>query len=173
MSADRDFSTRRRRRGPSASDRALLAVGFVVLVLASYATGTAWAELARARQQAANMRKETQAAQARLKSLEARSAPTAALAQQALLSADVPPPRVLSDLAALMPADVKLDAVALGYGDAITVRLEVSARSAGAYETFLQRLESSPLFEDVIPGDEARDGGVSASIQIRHRGVAR
>jgi hypothetical protein len=152
---------------------ALVGAGLVGLVLAGYATGTAWAQFKRARQQLAAVREQTQAAQVRLKSLEARAAPTAALAQQALLSADVPPPRVLTDLAALMPADVKLDSVALSYAEAIEVRMEVSARSTGAYETFLQRLESSPLFEEPIPGDESRDGGVHASIQVRHRGVPR
>ena len=80
------------------------------------------------------------------------------------------PPRLLSDLAALMPADVKLDSLALTYGDAIGMSMQVSARSGGAYEAFLQRLESSPRFEEVVPGEETRDGGVTASIQMRYRG---
>jgi hypothetical protein len=105
--------------------------------------------------------------------MEARSAPTAALATQALLSADAAPPRLLSDLASLMPADVKLDSLALTYGDGIGMSMQVSAKGAGAYEAFLQRLEGSPLFDEVVPGEEVRDGGVSASIQMRYRGGLR
>jgi hypothetical protein len=51
--------------------------------------------------------------------------------------------------------------------------MQVSAKAGGAYEAFLQRLEGSPLFDDVVPGEETRDGGVSASIQLRYRGGSR
>ena len=51
--------------------------------------------------------------------------------------------------------------------------MHVSAKGAGAYEAFLQRLEASPLFEEVVPGEEARDGGVTASIEMRYRGASR
>jgi Tfp pilus assembly protein PilN len=80
---------------------------------------------------------------------------------------------VLADLAALMPPDVKLDSLNLAYGEGIGMSMHVSARSAGAYEAFLQRLESSPLFEEVVPGEESRDAGVTASIEMRYRGGAR
>lgn len=173
MTAMRDFSSRPRRRVPRPVDLGLIGVGLLTLIVASYATGTSWAEFKRARQHVANVRKETQAAQARLKTLEARSAPTAALANQALLSTDAPPPRVLADLSALMPPDVKLEGLSLAYGDGIGLQMQVSAKVGGAYEAFLQRLERSPLFDEVVPGEESRDGGVSASIQARYRGGSR
>ena len=154
-------------------DLGLIGIGLLTLIFAGYATGTSWADFKRARQHVADVRRDTEAAQARLKTMEARSAPTAALATQALLSADAAPPRVLSDLAALMPPDLKLDSLSLSYGDGIGLSMHVSAKGAGAYETFLQRLEASPLFEEVVPGEEARDGGVSASIEMRYRGTAR
>jgi Tfp pilus assembly protein PilN len=154
-------------------DLGLVGIGALTLILASYATGTSWAEFKRARQHVVDVRKETEAGQARLKTLEARSAPTAALATQALLSADAAPPRLIADLAALLPPDVKLDSLALTYGDGIAVQMQVSAKGGAAYDIFLQRLEASPLFEDVIPGEEVRDGGLSASVQVRYRGVAR
>jgi ASC-1-like (ASCH) protein len=72
-----------------------------------------------------------------------------------------------------MPPDVKLESLALTYGDGIGMTMHVSAKSVGAYDTFLQRLESSPLFEEVIPGEEARDGGVTASIAMSYRGGPR
>jgi hypothetical protein len=154
-------------------DLGLVGVGALTLILASYATGTSWAEFKRARQHVVDVRRETEAGQARLKTLEARSAPTAALATQALLSADAAPPRLLSDLAAVLPPDVKLDGLALSYGEEIVIQMQVSAKGGAAYEVFLQRLEASPLFADVIPGEEARDGGLTASVQARYRGVAR
>ena len=158
---------------PEPVDVGLFGIGVLTLLLAGYATGTSWAEFKRARQHVADVRRETEAGQARLRSLETRSAPTAALATQALLSSDVPPPRLLAELSALMPPDVKLDAVSLAYGEGIDVRLQVSAKAGAAYDAFLQRLEGSPAFDDVIPGEESRDGGVSASIQAHYRGAAR
>ena len=154
-------------------DLGLIGIGLLTLIFAGYATGTSWADFKRARQHVADVRRDTQAAQARLKTMEARSAPTAALATQALLSADAAPPRVLADLAALMPPDVKLDSLSLTYGEGIGLTMRVSARSGGAYEAFLQRLEGSPSFDEVVPGEEARDGGVSASIDVRYRGGSR
>ena len=154
-------------------DLGLIGIGLLTLIFAGYATGTSWADFKRARQHVADVRRDTEAAQARLKTMEARSAPTAALATQALLSADAAPPRVLADLAALMPPDVKLDSLSLTYGEGIALTMRVSARSGGAYEAFLQRLEGSPSFDEVVPGEEARDGGVSASIDVRYRGGSR
>jgi len=169
----RDFSSRPRRRPPQPVDLGLIGIGVLTLIFAGYATGTSWADFKRARQHVADVRRDTEAAQARLKTMEARSAPTAALATQALLSVDAAPPRVLADLAALMPPDVKLDTLNLTYGEGVGMSMHVSAKGTGAYEAFLQRLESSPLFEEVVPGEETRDGGVSASIEMRYRGGAR
>jgi hypothetical protein len=169
----RDFSSRPRRHAPQPMDLGLLGIGVLTLIVAGYATGTSWAEFKRARQHVVDVRRESQAGQARLHALETRSAPTALLATQALLSTDAAPPRVLAELAVLMPSEVKLESVSLAYGDGITIQMQVSARAGAAYDAFLQRLEGSPLFDEVIPGDESRDGGVAASIQAHYRGDAR
>jgi hypothetical protein len=169
----RDFSTRPRRRPPQPLDVGLLAVAALTLGVAGYATSSAWAESKRARQHVDDVRRETEAGRARLRALEARSAPTAALASQALLSADAAPPRVLADLSSVLPPDVKLDSLALAYGDGIALQMQVSAKGAAAYDVFLQRLEAHPLFDEVIPGEEVRDGGVGASVQARYRGAPR
>jgi hypothetical protein len=168
--AERDFSSRPRARRPAPADLGLLGIGLLTLVVAGYATGTSWADLKRARQHVVDLRRQSEAAQARLRTLESRSAPTAALATQALLSEEAAPPRVMADLSGLMPPDVKLEAMGLTYGEAITIQMQVSSRSGGSYDAFLQRLEGSPLFDDVVPGEETRDGGVSASISARYRG---
>ena len=169
----RDFSSRPRRHAPQPVDVGLLGMGLLTVLVASYATGTSWAEFKRARQHVVDVRRETEAGQARLHALETRSAPTALLATQALLSTDAAPPRVLADLSLLMPADVKLESVSLAYGDGITIQMQVSARAGASYDAFLQRLEGSPLLDEVIPGEESRDGGVAATIKAHYRGGAR
>jgi hypothetical protein len=170
MTRERDFSSRPRRRRPAPADLGLVGIGLLTLLVAGYATGTSWADLKRARQHVVDLRRESEAAQARLRTLESRSAPTAALATQALLSEEAAPPRVMADLASLMPPDVKLESMGLVYGESVAIQMQVSAKSAGSYDAFLQRLEGSPLFDDVVPGEETRDGGVSASITARYRG---
>jgi len=169
----RDFSSRPRRRPPNGIDLGLLGIGLLTVLVAGYATGTSWADFKRARQHVAEVRRETEAAQARLRALEARSAPTAALGMQALLSEEAPPPRVLAELASLMPPDVRIESMGMAYGESIALDLQVSAKAGGAYEAFLQRLEGSPLFTDVTPGDETRDGGISATVRVRYRGSLR
>jgi hypothetical protein len=47
--------------------------------------------------------------------------------------------------------------------------VDVIARSAPAYDQFLDRLQRSPLFADVLPGDENRDGELRTSIQMTYR----
>jgi hypothetical protein len=170
VTAERDFSSRARRRRAAPAELGLVGIGLLTLIVAGYATGTSWADLKRARQHVVDLRRESEAAQARLRTLESRSAPTAALATQALLSEEAAPPRVMADLSSLMPPDVKLESMGLVYGESLVIQMQVSAKSAGSYDAFLQRLEGSPLFDDVVPGEETRDGGVTASITARYRG---
>ena len=147
----RDFSSRPRRRPPQPVDLGLIGIGVLTLIFAGYATGTSWADFKRARQHVADVRRDTQAAQARLKTMEARSAPTAALATQALLSTDAAPPRVLAELAALMPPDLKLDSLSLSYGEGIGMSMHVSAKNAG------KPVQVRAFAVQAVEGDDARD----------------
>ncbi len=162
-----DFSTRPRRRPPGALDLVLLAAGAAALVLAVYASSAAWTSAGQARRQVEEARRDARADQDRLRDLE--RAGGAALGEQARLSADAPPPRVVGELSALMPADVRLDGLTLSYGTELGVEMQVSARAAGAYDAFLQRLERSGTFRDVMPGDETREAGVHASIHATYQ----
>jgi len=165
----RDFSTRPRRRAARPFDLALLAAGSAALLLSAYATVNAWNGRQRARARVEETRRETQAAQSRVRELEAQREPAQAAAYQALLTVEAPPPSVLADLVALMPGDVRLDAVSLSYGEPLGVRVDVVARNAPVYDLFLDRLQRSPRFADVLPGDENRDGELRTSIQMTYR----
>lgn len=165
----RDFSTRPRRRAPRPLDYALLAAGAAALALSTYATVNAWSGRQRARARVEETRRELQAAESRARELEAQRAPAQAVAYQALLTVEAPPPSVLADLVDLMPGDVRLDAVSLSYGEPLGVKVDVVAKSAPSYDLFLDRLQRSPRFADVLPGDENRDGEVRTTIQMTYR----
>jgi len=169
VSQERDFSTRPRHRMARPVDYALLAVGTAAILLAAYATVNAWDGRQRARARGEETRRESQATQTRVRELEARREPAQGIAYQALLTAEAPPPRVLADLVALMPGDVRLDAVSMTYGEPLGLRVDVVARSASSYDLFLERLQRSPLFADVLPGEENRDGELRTSIQMSYR----
>ncbi len=166
-----DFSSRRRSGAPSAREQALLA-GALLLVLASGAgAGSAWSQARNARVELERARRSLDEVRARTRSLdETRRSAAAAVRAQLLTSLDAPPSRVLADVAALMPRDVRLDSVALGYGERVELELTVVARGSSAYDLFLERLAESPSFADLTPGPENRDGEVRATVRVTHRG---
>ncbi len=165
----RDFSTRPRRRAARPLDFALLAAGAAALLLSAYATVNAWNGRQRARARVEETRRELQAAQSRVRELEAQREPAQSVAYQALLTMEAPPPSVLGDLVALMPGDVRLDAVGLSYGEPLGVKVDVVAKNASSYDLFLDRLQRSPRFADVLPGEENRDGELRTTIQMTYR----
>ena len=166
---ERDFSTRPRRRAARSLDFALLAAGAAALAVSTYATVNAWNGRQRALARVEETRREIQAAQSRVRELEAQREPAQAVAYQALLTVEAPPPSVLADLVALMPGDVRLDAVRLSYAEPMAVRVDVVARNAPSYDLFLDRLQRSPRFADVLPGEENRDGELRTTIQMTYR----
>jgi hypothetical protein len=170
MPEPRDFSTRPRRRSPPPLDLALLAVAAAALAVSVYATVDAAGTERRASARAQETRREADDARARVRELEARREPAQGLASQVLLTAEAPPPRVLADLVALMPGDVRLDGVTFTYGDPLALQVDVAARNASSYDLFLDRLQRSPLFADVLPGEENRDGELRTSVRMTYRG---
>lgn len=162
----RDFSSRPPARARwSAGERALVAGAGLVLVLVGGLALSAWSDhrhaserVQAARQSLADLRSRTQVAESR------RGSEDAAVSR-AVLTAEAPPGRVLGALAALLPADVRLDGLTLQYGERLELDLRVAARNAQAYDLFLARLEASPLFEGVEPGEEGRDGEVRTTVR--------
>jgi hypothetical protein len=150
-------------------DAALLALAGLALLWSSYAALAARREAGARRASVEDVRRELESSRARLGVLESRAG-DATLARQTLLTLDAPPPRVLATLAALMPSDVRLASVSLRYGERLELEMLVIARSSTAYDVFLERLQSSPAFESVLPGVENRDGEVRAAVRAGYRG---
>jgi hypothetical protein len=173
VSPTRDFSTRPRARSFSRAERSLLLAGAAALGLAAWAAADAWGEHRGAAARLAQVRQETAAVRARARALQGRRGPEQALAVQAVLSADASPPRVVAALAELLPGDVRLDAVSLGYGEEVDVDLRVAARTPASFDIFLDRLQRSPSFTGVLPGDEDRRAQMRSTIHGRYRAGGR
>ena len=167
----RDFSTDTRQRRARPWDAALLAAVAAVLVASTHAASAARADLGRARAAVADGSREAESLGTRARALESRGGVGEILAEQIALAAEAPPPRVLADVAALLPPDVRLDGLALSYGVRLRIEAKVVARGATAYDAFLKRLGESAVFEEVLMGPESREGEVQASVQMTYRGA--
>jgi hypothetical protein len=168
-----DFSTAARRPDVRTADLLFLAVTALALALAVTSAAGAWGDLRRATANLRKVRTEAEAVTVLARTHEARKGPDAVLSARALLTADSPPPRVLADLETLLPPDVRLLTLTLDYGERLDLGLQVVARRAASYDLFLQRLQESPLFTGVRPGEEVRDKGVRAQVRATYRGGRR
>ncbi len=165
----RDFSTRRRPTRRAWVEWALLGAGAVGLATSLFQAGRAWASSRQVRASLEESQSALAAARDRVQTLESRRGPDS-VAGQALLTLEAPPPRVVAELSYLLPADVRLDSLSLRYGARLEVEMQVVARHRGAYDGFLERLEASPLFGDVMPGPESREAEVRGSVRAVYRG---
>ncbi len=119
------------------------------------------------------LRNELASAQRRLATLESgRQQEGERLAARARLTVEVPPHRVLAELAALLPPGVRLSELGLSYERQLLLDAQLVARRPADYDAFLDRLASSPRFADVLPGPESRDGELRASLRASYRGEA-
>jgi hypothetical protein len=91
------------------------------------------------------------------------------LASRVLLSREAPPQVMMGELAALLPAEVRLDEVRFAYDERLTLELRVRARNAEAYDQFLARLMGSPRFAGIVPGEESRGRELTASVRLAYR----
>jgi Tfp pilus assembly protein PilN len=170
VSPPRDFSTRPSARRLSRAARALLFGGIAAFLLAAWATGDAWGEHRAASARLAQAHAETEAVRARIRELQnRRGGPEQAMAVQAVLTSDASPPRVLAELAELLPGDVRLEAVSLAYGEQVELDLRVAARHPASFDLLLESLQRSPSFSQVLPGDEDRRGDMRATVRARYR----
>ena len=169
MSRQPDFAgaSARRAHVVEPASRWWVVLGGAVLLLALIAAWRVEADLDQARAALVSARSAAASRQERAESGRAASA-AARFAAQARLSTSVPPPRVLAALQALQPPGVRLERIALHYGETLDLEIEVHARQAGEYDRFLAALETAPEFATVTPGAENREGEVRSSLALRY-----
>jgi hypothetical protein len=159
----RDFSTRPARR-EGALELAFLGLGVACLAAAVLLTLSARRELLEAQRGVQEIRRDPA-----LGRQPAAGERLTTLASRALASAAAPPPRIVAELAALMPSDVRLNQASFSYGGDVSVEVAVAAREVAAYDSFLERLASSSRFSSILPGSESRRGSVSTPIHMTYR----
>lgn len=167
-----DFSSRRRitpRGGVGGPARLpLFLAGGLLLASLLGAVGVR-RDLALTRRSESEARQAAREARERLRATRATLDPQAdALAGRADLLRRSPPPRVLADLQALMPAAVRLEQATLGYSSEVDLELRVVARTARDYDAFLERLAGASAFRGASTGPENREGEVRALVRARY-----
>jgi Tfp pilus assembly protein PilN len=158
-----DFRTAPRPSRGSAWGLLCLAVGVLALGASAYLAASARAEATASARHLADVTGEVKALAARAAALSARPAAGA----ERLRAADAPPARIVADVAAALPPDVRLDRLAIDYERGGQLELGVVARSAPAWDRLLERLERAPRLREVEPGPEARDGEVRSAVRAR------
>ena len=167
-----DFSTRPRRRIWT-GDGTLLAVAVVAFALAALLSWRASSDLGHRREEVARAVREADDVAQRADAAEKRRGPVGSvLVAQVRESAEAPPPKIVAELSALLPAEVRLQSLDLDYRERLVLDLHVVALRAEAYDLFLARLAESTRFADVVPGPESRQGELAASVRMSYRGVA-
>ncbi len=166
-----DFSTRTSDGSRSnVTDFVALGVATVIFGLASVSAWNARNTLSAQRLEVQALRQEITDADRELGRLRAgHGARGEQLMRQAAHSRDATPLRVVADLAALMPDDVRLAGLTLGYGETLEVSADFRARQPGAYDLLLERLADAARFVDIAPGAERREGELRATVEMRYQ----
>jgi len=168
VSPQPDFSSVPRPSRVPRWERLAVAAGLLALVAAGVLAWRTREEARVAGARLAEVRREVEAASARLRTLEARR--RAGL--PALPAADAPPASIVADVASLLPADARLEGLSIDYADGGSLELRVVARDAAAWDRLLERLEQDPRLGDVEPGPETREGEVRSLVRARWVGGA-
>jgi Tfp pilus assembly protein PilN len=159
-----DFSTAPgASRVPAWQHVALAACALAALAAAAQAYATR-EEARGALRRLAEVSRDVDAARTRLQALDARARASEA---GVLSPADVPPALVVSEVASLLPGDVRLDRLSIDYRRGGTLEMQVVAKDAGAWDRLLQQLEAAPRLREVELGPEARAAEVRSVVQAR------
>ena len=145
-------------------DAAWLAIGVLAALVASYQAVSAREEAHGAAARLADVTREVATLQARESAVAAQAA---AAGGRALLAEEVPPARIVAEIAAALPPDVRLDRLAIDYERGGALELLVVARDAAAWDLLLERLERAPRIREVEPGPEARAAEVRSVVRAR------
>ena len=167
MSAD--FSTRSRDEAGRHLNRFLVVAGVVLLAGSAAHAVRARAAREAALQDLARERREADAQRARLRQGERARESGSTLQRQAELTASAAPPRVIADLAPLLPPGARVKDLVLDYGNRLELDLRVEARTPADYDRLLEALGSSPRLFGLLPGAESREGEVNSSVKAVYR----
>lgn len=141
------------------------------LVLAGSVAHAVRARAARetAEQERERERREAEGLRARLRARERSPDGGSVLQRQAELTAIASPPRVIADLAPLLPPGARVRQLVLDYGKRLELELRVEARSPHDYDRLLEALGGAARLESLIPGAESREGIVDSSVKAVYR----
>ena len=163
MSRQPDFSTTPHRGRIPAWEMLAVGAGLVALALAAGGAWRAREEARTARSRLAEVRREVEAASARLQDLAGRARGLT----RALPAAEAPPARIVADLASAIPGDVRLERLFIDYARDGVLEMHVVARDAASWDRLLARLEGAPWLREVQPGPEAREAEVRSVVRGR------
>ena len=161
MNRQPDFSTAPRPGGLPAWESLAVAAGLVALALAGGEAWRARLEARQARARLADVRREVEAASARLRALDARARGT----PRALSAAEAPPSRILADVAAVLPGDARLERLTIDYARGGAFEMQVVARDAASWDRLLDGMARAPWVRDLEPGPETREAEVRSVIR--------
>ena len=169
-----DFSTRAApQAGLARYEPLLLGIASLLFLASAASASRSWAEARSSAAYLDGLRGELQQERDRLRELESKRRAGASLMTSKLaLTAEAPPARVLAQLSALLPSDVRLDSVTFQYGERLEIDAVAVARRPASYDVFLERLSASPLFGEIQPGPEARQGEMRGSLRLVYKGAS-
>jgi hypothetical protein len=165
-----DFSTAPRPRRAPARELAAVALGLLALGLAVGTASATRRQAGAARERVAAVRREIDSLEVRLRAVDARTTQGGEMLTRAAAAGEAPPEQIVAALARALPDDTRVERLTIGYGDAISLEMQLIARDAAAWDRALDRLVRAGPFEEVIPGPERRDGEVRTRVSARWAG---
>lgn len=168
MSGQPDFSTRPQARRPPRWEVVSGVLGLLVLAATGVLAWRARDEARATEARLAEVRRELDQQQARLRALAAGAERNAHAARDG-----ASPVRIVHGIATVLPSDARLERLTIDYAHGTLLELGVEARSAASWDRLLEGLEGSPDFAEVAPGPESRQAEVRTTIRARWSGKER
>lgn len=173
MTRQPDFSTAVGPGGRRGWERLGVTAGLLALALTAGLAWRAREEARSAHERLATVRREAEGFAARLRALDGLSGASGRRLARAEAAREAEPPRIVAGVAAVLPADARLERLSIEYGPEISLEIQVVTRDAGAWDRLLDRLERAPQFRAVETGPEEREGEVRSVVRARWAGEPR
>jgi hypothetical protein len=165
-----DFSTSPRPRRPPVRDIVAIVLGVVALAFAVHTAWSARREARESRDRLTAVRREVSGLESRIRAVSARAGEGGALLARAAVAGEAPPERIVAALAGVLPDDVRVQRLAVAYGEVVSLDLLLVSRDAAAWDLALERLVAAGSLDKVTPGPERRDGELRTSVTAEWKG---